>query len=73
MLVCILPVNYNSQGRLILIFHTMELSHAGLSQHPTNKQKIVIGSIYQHPKSDRTFYEILKKQLESLNNKGKEV
>ena len=40
-----------------------------------HKQKnVVIGCIKRHPKSDRSlFYETLKKQLESLNSKGKEV
>ena len=52
----------------------MELNNAGLSQHVTNKKNIVIGCIYRHPNSDRTlFYDTLKKQLETLNSKGKEV
>ena len=57
----------------------LDISHNGIEscwvELACHKQKnIVIGCIYQHPKSDRSlFYETLKKQLESLNSKGKEV
>ena len=37
-------------------------------------KNIVIGCVYRHPKSNRSlFHETLKKQLDSLNSKGKEV
>jgi len=40
-----------------------------------HKQKnIAIDCVYRHPENDRSlFYETLKKQLKSLNGKGKEV
>ena len=45
------------QGRLVLISHTRELSHAGLSWHVRNeKTSLLIGCIYQHPKNDRSFF-----------------
>ena len=57
----------------------LDISHNGIEScwveltcHKQNN--IVIGCIYRHPKSDRSlFYETLKKQLETLNSKGKEV
>ena len=56
----------------------LDISHDGIEscrvELACHKQKkhIVIGCIYRHPNSDRSlFYETLKKQLESLNSKGK--
>lgn len=57
----------------------LDISHNGIEscwvESACHKQKnIVIGCIYRHPKSDRSlFYETFKKQLETLDSKGKEV
>ena len=56
-----------------------DISHNGIEscwvELGCHKQKnTVIGCIYRHPDSDGSlFYETLKKQLETLNSKGKEV